>query len=66
MAGAVGGIASWVLSAPSELIKCRTQLQVGSGSSWGVARDVFRREGIRGLYLGGTVTSVRDSVGFGF
>ena len=65
-AGAIGGVASWFLSAPSELIKCRAQLQVGGGSSWGVAQDVWRREGIRGLYLGGAVTSIRDSVGFGF
>ncbi|KAK4240731.1 mitochondrial carrier domain-containing protein [Achaetomium macrosporum] len=99
LAGAVGGLATWVVSAPTELVKCRAQLQVpiptattttstssgilpgplttntgagatsggrGSSSSWAIAKSVLRTEGIRGLYFGGTVTAVRDSVGYGF
>ena len=66
-AGALGGLATWVISAPSELIKCRTQLLVdGEGRSWSVMRDVLRREGIGGLYRGGVVTSLRDGVGYGW
>ena len=35
-----------MISAPSELVKCRAQLLVdGEGRSWGVMRDVLRREG---------------------
>ena len=66
-AGALGGLATWVVSAPSELVKCRAQLLVdGEGRSWGVMRDVLRREGVVGLYRGGVVTSIRDAVGYGW
>lgn len=67
LAGALGGLACWVVSAPSELIKCRAQLMVdGKGSSYTTFVDVWKRGGVRGLYLGGTVTSVRDSFGYGW
>jgi solute carrier family 25 carnitine/acylcarnitine transporter 20/29 len=67
LAGAIGGLASWAVSAPSELVKCRVQLGVdGQRSSWQVFRSVVARDGIRGLYLGGVVTSLRDSIGYGF
>ena len=66
-AGALGGLATWVISAPSELVKCRAQLLVdGEGRSWSVMRDVLRREGVIGLYRGGVVTSLRDAVGYGW
>ena len=67
VAGAIGGLASWAVSAPSELVKCRVQLGVdGHQSSWQVFRGVLAKDGIRGLYLGGVVTSLRDSIGYGF
>jgi len=98
LAGAVGGLATWVVSTPTELVKCRAQLgsvspavNSGSGSSslpavggdtstsagsrsgggggsssWAITRHVLRTEGLRGLYLGGAVTALRDSVGYGF
>lgn len=65
LAGAFGGLACWVVSAPSEVIKCRTQLQIdGQTSSYATTMSILRRQGIRGLYLGGTITSVRDSFGY--
>ncbi|KAG0634783.1 mitochondrial carrier domain-containing protein [Tuber brumale] len=64
-AGAVGGAISFVLSAPVELVKVRTQTRPDE-NSYKVARGVVKREGVRGLYLGGGVTGVRDSVGYGF
>ncbi len=76
VAGAVGGLATWVVSAPTELVKCRTQLaatsadrpspSTGGSSSWAVAKQVWRAEGLRGFYFGGAVTALRDSVGYGF
>ncbi|KAF1830932.1 mitochondrial carrier protein-like protein [Decorospora gaudefroyi] len=67
LAGATGGLASFVVSAPTELIKCRAQVSTCSTTtSWSVARDVWRKEGVRGLYYGGGITSVRDAVGYGF
>ena len=65
-AGAVGGLATWIVSAPTELIKCRTQLSCDGLSSWAVARDVWQQKGLKGLYLGGGVTSIRDAIGYGF
>ncbi|KAK8206744.1 hypothetical protein M8818_004578 [Zalaria obscura] len=66
VAGAVAGLATFVVSAPTELIKCRTQVSGGQQSSWTIAKDIWRQGGIRGLYWGGAVTSIRDSVGYGF
>ena len=64
-AGAVGGLATWVVSTPSELVKCRTQVS-NSGSSLRIAQEILRTEGVRGLYFGGVVTALRDSIGYGF
>jgi len=67
MAGAIGGLATFVVSAPSELIKCRTQLVVdGKGSSYGVFKDIWKHGGIRRLYYGGAITALRDSFGYGW
>jgi solute carrier family 25 (mitochondrial carnitine/acylcarnitine transporter), member 20/29 len=66
VAGAIGGLATWVVSTPTELIKCRAQLSSPPASSWSIAKSVLRNEGIRGMYLGGVVTALRDSIGYGF
>ncbi|KAL1633467.1 hypothetical protein SLS56_002852 [Neofusicoccum ribis] len=80
-AGAVGGFATFVVSAPTELVKCRAQVfdsmpssqgggpaaaRGGTVSSWSVARETWRAEGARGFYHGGVVTGVRDAVGYAF
>ena len=67
MAGAIGGLATFVVSAPSELIKCRAQLIVdGQESSYRVLKDIWKHGGIRGLYYGGTITALRDGFGYGW
>lgn len=68
LAGAIGGLATWVVSTPTELVKCRAQLSTDPhASSWDITKRVLRTEGgIRGLYFGGSVTALRDSVGYGF
>ncbi|KAK2734801.1 hypothetical protein FQN57_001451 [Myotisia sp. PD_48] len=67
LAGAVGGLASWVISSPTELVKCRAQLDPSrSTSSWEITKVILKKKGLRGLYFGGAVTSIRDSVGYGF
>ena len=71
IAGAIGGLATWVVSTPTELVKCRAQMASSSPSqpamnSWGITREVLRTEGVRGLYFGGVVTALRDSIGYGF
>ncbi|KAL7803766.1 mitochondrial carrier domain-containing protein [Trichoderma aethiopicum] len=65
-AGAVSGLAVWVVSAPTELIKCRAQMSTPAMSSWAICKQILRREGVRGLYHGGVVTALRDSIGYGF
>lgn len=68
VAGAIGGLATWIVSTPTEIVKCRTQLSssASASNSWEVARAILRAEGIKGLYFGGLVTALRDSIGYGF
>jgi len=68
IAGAIGGLATWVVSTPTELVKCRAQISSSptAASSWGITKEILRSEGIRGLYFGGVVTALRDSIGYGF
>ncbi|KAK3301544.1 mitochondrial carrier domain-containing protein [Chaetomium fimeti] len=98
LAGAVGGLATWVVSTPTELVKCRAQLQIPASpappatpslthatgsihgltpspspssspfttSSWHITKTLLQTHGPRGLYAGGAVTALRDTVGYGF
>lgn len=66
IAGAVGGLATWVVSTPTELIKCRAQMASPPSSSWSIMRQIWQAEGVKGLYFGGVVTALRDSIGYGF
>jgi len=68
LAGAIGGLATWVVSTPTELIKCRAQIisSPTAVSSWGITKEILRSDGIKGLYFGGVVTALRDSIGYGF
>ena len=66
LAGALGGLATFVVSAPTELVKCRAQVARDGSSSWSIAQQLWRQGGLRGLYWGGAVTSARDSIGYGF
>ncbi|KAM3414276.1 hypothetical protein BST61_g10929 [Cercospora zeina] len=65
-AGALGGLATFFVSTPTELVKCRAQVSNPPRSSWQVTQDLWRAAGLRGLYMGGAITAVRDSVGYGF
>ncbi|POR35456.1 Mitochondrial basic amino acids transporter [Tolypocladium paradoxum] len=68
LAGALGGLSTWVVSTPTELVKCRAQMSTTppAVSSWTIARQIWRADGLRGLYVGGVVTALRDSIGYGF
>lgn len=66
LAGAAGGLATWAVSTPTELVKCRAQTAAPARSSWAIAKQVLRTEGVRGLYFGGAVTAARDAIGYGF
>lgn len=66
LAGCIGGLATFIVSTPTELVKCRAQVLSTPRSSLSIARSVVRADGLRGLYFGGGVTAARDSVGYGF
>ncbi|KAK6506341.1 hypothetical protein TWF506_011259 [Arthrobotrys conoides] len=90
LAGAASGLACFIISAPTEVIKCRAQIypshlhdiatrgttttsgipsptgNSNAPSSWKVARQVVATSGVRGLYHGGVITSLRDSIGYGW
>lgn len=71
IAGAVGGLATWIISTPSELIKCRAQVSRSPSttalpSSLLIGKTILRTEGVQGLFRGGFVTALRDSIGYGF
>ncbi|KAF2206384.1 hypothetical protein CERZMDRAFT_53251 [Cercospora zeae-maydis SCOH1-5] len=65
-AGALGGLATFFVSTPTELVKCRAQVSNPPRSSLQITRELWRAAGLRGLYMGGAITAVRDSVGYGF
>ena len=80
-AGFVAGVACFLVSTPTELVKCRAQVIasrldptsssaaqkaiLSESGSWHVTKDVIRRFGFRGLYQGGWVTILRDAPGYG-
>ncbi|KAI1300366.1 hypothetical protein EDD11_006231 [Mortierella claussenii] len=80
-AGFVAGVACFLVSTPTELIKCRAQVIasrldpnssaaaqraiLSESGSWQVTKDVVRRFGFKGLYQGGLVTILRDAPGYG-
>ncbi|KAF9433124.1 hypothetical protein BGZ76_009848 [Entomortierella beljakovae] len=80
-AGFVAGVACFLVSTPTELVKCRAQVIasrldpnssaaaqraiLSESGSWSVTKDVVRRFGLRGLYQGGLVTILRDAPGYG-
>ncbi|KAG7092979.1 hypothetical protein E1B28_009280 [Marasmius oreades] len=72
IAGMGCGVISSIITTPTELIKIRQQTRSSSSSSSTsklptareVALDIYRRNGIRGLYRGITATALRD-LGYG-
>ncbi|CAE7187682.1 unnamed protein product [Rhizoctonia solani] len=63
IAGAGTGILASLIATPTELVKIRQQANTSAGaqpSAWAVARDLWRRRGVRGLYRGISSTAMRD------
>ncbi|KAK1969663.1 mitochondrial carrier [Colletotrichum sublineola] len=73
-AGAAGAIAAFITT-PSDVVKTRMMLSAGeagdepkpkkSRGSLGVMRDVYRQNGVRGLFRGGGLRSAWTAVGSG-
>ena len=66
LGGTCSGIACFVVTTPTEVIKCRAQV-TNHRNSWDIVKELYKAYGgIRGFYLGGSVTGLRDAVGYGF
>ncbi|KAG5461908.1 MAG: mitochondrial carrier domain-containing protein [Olpidium bornovanus] len=72
-AGFGAGVACFMASTPTEMIKCRLQVQARKvdrtsthkpASAWRAQWDIIRRGGLRGLYTGGWITICRDAPGY--
>lgn len=68
LAGCASGIASAFITSPIELLKIREQLDyTGRGAkpqTWQVLKQIWKSNGVRGLYRGLGVTCLRD-LGYG-
>lgn len=69
LSGGISGLAQVPFSIPSELVKLQLQVDHGAkepySSSLHCAREILRTHGIRGLYRGGGLTTLRDVSAFG-
>ncbi|GAA6015852.1 hypothetical protein JCM11491_007209 [Sporobolomyces phaffii] len=71
LAGATAGAACALLETPIEVVKTRAQVE-SSGSSPGgklgsfrIASMIAKKEGLRGFYVGGLMTSIHDGISSG-
>lgn len=68
IAGGFSGLVSTLVLAPIELIKCKMQM-IGVGvkikqpTAFSVAKQLYKAEGMRGLYRGGLITTLREVPG---
>lgn len=59
IAGGFAGVALWTSIFPFDVAKSRIQIQSSRSGMWKVIGEVFRKEGIRGLYKGLLPTVIR-------
>jgi solute carrier family 25 carnitine/acylcarnitine transporter 20/29 len=69
--GFAAGLVLPTLFTPLEMVKCRQQTSVtgaggGAVSSFQIVRDVIRVEGVRGMYVGHTMTLLRSTIANAF
>lgn len=70
-AGLIGGFCQTTAVTPTDLIKCRLQVQDGHASNQyrgpvDCVRHIYSRHGLRGLFLGYPITLLREVPSFGF
>ncbi|CAB4409908.1 unnamed protein product [Rhizophagus irregularis] len=64
IAGFGAGVACFLASTPTELVKCRAQVYPNS-STWSIFKSILFTHGIGGFYQGGLITIIRDAPGYG-
>ncbi|KAI7850103.1 mitochondrial carrier domain-containing protein [Circinella umbellata] len=65
IAGFGAGVAGFLFSAPTELVKIKEQVSRVPKGSWEVIKELLARDGVRGLYQGGWITIIRDAPSYG-
>ncbi|GAA5831720.1 hypothetical protein JCM3766R1_004990 [Sporobolomyces carnicolor] len=71
LAGATAGAACALLETPIEVVKTRAQVESSASSPGGklgsfrIASMIAKKEGLRGFYVGGLMTSIHDGVSSG-
>lgn len=65
LAGVGTGALQTLILSPVELLKIRLQLEAKHHGPVDMARDIMRREGLRGIYRGLSVTALRDAPAHG-
>jgi solute carrier family 25 ornithine transporter 2/15 len=63
--GAISGAICGVAYCPCDVVKCRTQVNVATGvgatDSFAIAKEVFQKRGVRGLFAGVSAQVLRDT-----
>lgn len=67
LGGCYAGFFSAIVSNPTELVKCRLQVDIAKtpSSTWSMARRIIRKEGLIGLNRGFMTCLLRDMPSFG-
>mmetsp|Transcript_20212 Transcript_20212/g.41217 ORF Transcript_20212/g.41217 Transcript_20212/m.41217 type:complete len:297 (+) Transcript_20212:58-948(+) len=66
MMGAITGCCSALVLLPSEVIKAKTQVQVGEHSSAEIFRKMMKKQGIRSIFTGFEAQIMRDAPFYAF
>ena len=66
MMGAITGCCSALVLLPSEVVKAKTQVAIGSTSSGDIAREMMRRQGVRSMFTGFEAQIMRDGPFYAF
>ncbi|EEB15076.1 mitochondrial carnitine/acylcarnitine carrier protein CACL, putative [Pediculus humanus corporis] len=65
--GAVAGLVQSFICSPMELVKSRTQIQESKiiTGPFQTFRDIYRKQGLKGIFKGLNITFLREGLGFG-
>jgi hypothetical protein len=65
LAGAGAGVACFFFSTPTDLIKIKAQMTKIPKTTYQVTKEIYKHNGLKGLYQGGLITMIRDAPSYG-
>ncbi|KAI8637355.1 mitochondrial carrier domain-containing protein, partial [Parasitella parasitica] len=65
LAGAGAGVACFLFSTPTDLIKIQAQMTKIPKATMEVTKEIYARNGFKGFYQGGVITMFRDAPSYG-